>query len=67
MQASDVANLCSPRSQRIIKRQLALAADQTFAQARELANQELEKSFSTADFREGVAHFLEKRPPDFPS
>jgi enoyl-CoA hydratase/carnithine racemase len=28
-------------------------------------DEEMRKSFGTADFKEGVAHFLEGRPPSF--
>ncbi|MHB0773019.1 enoyl-CoA hydratase-related protein [Bradyrhizobium sp. 1.29L] len=63
--ASDLANLCSPRSTRIIKHQLALAPFQNLEQATQLAEEELNKSLGTADYKEGVAHFLEKRTPDF--
>ena len=30
------------------------------------ADRELELSVKTADYLEGVSHFLEKRPPNFP-
>ena len=26
---------------------------------------EMQKTFGTEDFKEGVAHFIEKRPPNF--
>ncbi|MDP2701690.1 MAG: enoyl-CoA hydratase, partial [Candidatus Rokubacteria bacterium] len=38
---------------------------QTLSQATAVANDEMIKSFGTADFKEGVAHFLEKRAPRF--
>ena len=63
--ASELANLCSPRSMRVIKQQLALAHGQTLAEATQLANREVAACRGTEDFREGVAHFVEKRAPRF--
>jgi len=63
--ASELANLCSPRSIRVIKQQLALAHRQTLAEATQLANREVAACRGTEDFKEGVAHFVEKRAPRF--
>ncbi|CAK0743846.1 hypothetical protein CCP3SC15_1280014 [Gammaproteobacteria bacterium] len=63
--AADFANLCSPRSMRIIKQQLAAAPRQTLAEATQLANREVALCRATDDFREGVAHYVEKRAPRF--
>ena len=63
--ASEFANLCSPRSMRIVKQQLALVPRQTLAEATQLANREVAICRGTEDFREGVAHFVEKRTPRF--
>jgi enoyl-CoA hydratase/carnithine racemase len=63
--ATDLANAISPRSLGVMKRQLYDALYQTFSQASEKADQELLLSLSSDDFKEGVAHFLEKRPPRF--
>ncbi|UQR65410.1 enoyl-CoA hydratase-related protein [Bradyrhizobium sp. C-145] len=63
--ASDFANLCSPRSMRIIKLQLTAAPRQTLAEATQLANREVVICRGTEDFKEGVAHFVEKRAPRF--
>jgi len=38
---------------------------QSLAEATVLANREQEACRSTDDFREGIAHFLEKRKPNF--
>ena len=63
--ASDFANLCSPRSMRIINQQLTAAPRQPMAEAPQLANREVAICRGTEDFREGVAHFIEKRAPRF--
>lgn len=63
--ASELADLSSPRSMRIIKRQLYAGLFQDLATATHLADSEQMKCFATEDFREGVAHFVERRAPAF--
>jgi enoyl-CoA hydratase/carnithine racemase len=63
--ARELAELASPRSMRVIKRQLWEAQFQTLAEATAAANQAMLESFASEDFKEGVAHFLEKRAPTF--
>jgi enoyl-CoA hydratase/carnithine racemase len=63
--ARELIQSCSPRSLAIIKRQLWGAMFQTLAQAVETADREMHASFHTDDFREGIAHLREKRPPRF--
>jgi len=63
--AQELADVVSPRSMAVMKRQLWEAQFQTLAEATAVANEEMLKSFGTADFKEGVAHFLEKRAPRF--
>jgi enoyl-CoA hydratase/carnithine racemase len=63
--ARHLANEVSPRSVAVMKRQIRRAYHQSFAEALELANAEMEKSFDTFDFKEGVASFVERRPPAF--
>jgi enoyl-CoA hydratase/carnithine racemase len=63
--ARELAAQVSPRSMRVMKKQVYEALFQTLAEATDAANVEMMQSFGTADFREGVAHFLEKRPPAF--
>ena len=47
------------------KAQVWGGAYQDFNQSLEIANAEMTKSFASADFKEGVAHFVEKRAPRF--
>jgi len=63
--AAEIANLSSPRSTRIIKKLVYEAMFQSLAEATVAANREQEICRDTEDFREGVAHFLEKRRPNF--
>ena len=48
-----------------MKRQVWEAEFQSLAEATVQANHEMELSFQTADFKEGVAHYLEKRAARF--
>lgn len=61
----ELVDFVSPRSIGIIKRQLYDVPFQTFAEAMIDANREMEISLHSDDFREGVASFMEKRPPKF--
>ena len=63
--AVDLASRVSPRSLRVIKRQVYGAMFQTLAESFDLAVEEMVASLHSEDFREGVAHFLEKRAPAF--
>jgi enoyl-CoA hydratase/carnithine racemase len=63
--ATELAAKVSPRSLRVVKKQVYEALFQTLGEAIDVANTEMMKSFGSADFREGVAHFMEKRPPAF--
>ncbi|HEY2895427.1 MAG TPA: enoyl-CoA hydratase [Pirellulales bacterium] len=63
--ALELASASSPRSTRVIKRQVYNAIFQNLSEAIETANEEMVQSFASRDFKEGVAHFLEKRPPAF--
>ena len=63
--ARTLADTVSPRSMAVIKAQIWGAAYQDFNQSLEVANAEMAKSFATEDFKEGVAHFVEKRAARF--
>jgi enoyl-CoA hydratase/carnithine racemase len=63
--ARELADLVSPRSLRVMKRQLWEAQLQSLAEATAVADEEMQKSFTAEDFKEGVAHFVEKRAPRF--
>ena len=55
----------SPRSLREMKREIWNAQFQTLGQAIESANGDMAVSFKSDDFKEGVAHYVEKRAPKF--
>jgi enoyl-CoA hydratase/carnithine racemase len=63
--AQELASTVSPRSLRIIKRQVYEATSQPLAEAFDISVREMMACFRTEDFKEGVAHFLEKRPAAF--
>jgi enoyl-CoA hydratase/carnithine racemase len=63
--AIDLASNVSPRSMRIIKRQVYEAMFETLTVSLERSEQEMLASLRCADFKEGVAHFVEKRAPVF--
>jgi enoyl-CoA hydratase/carnithine racemase len=63
--AREVAANSSPRSTRIMKRQVYDAMFQTLGEAFDVAEREMLASLQCEDFKEGVAHFLEKRAPAF--
>jgi enoyl-CoA hydratase/carnithine racemase len=63
--ALDLASNVSPRSLRVIKRQVYDAMFQPLAESFEISEREMLASLQCEDFKEGVAHFIEKRPPVF--
>lgn len=63
--ATALATEVSPRSMKVIKRQVYNALFQTLGDAFETAEGEMVQSLKCEDFKEGVAHFVEKRAPRF--
>jgi enoyl-CoA hydratase/carnithine racemase len=63
--ARELASVVSPRSLRVMKRQLWEAMMTGLGESVTLADKEMPASLNCEDFREGVAHFVEKRAPRF--
>lgn len=63
--ARELCDYVSPRSMRIIKRQVWESRFQSLGEAIDLADREMMESLESEDFREGVRHFVEKREPNF--
>jgi enoyl-CoA hydratase/carnithine racemase len=63
--ARELAALASPRSMAVIKRQVYNGFFQSLEEATESAEQAMIESLQSEDFKEGVAHFIEKRLPAF--
>lgn len=63
--ATMLARQVSPRSLRIMKRQIYAAQFQSLAEAIDIGDREMLLSFDSEDFKEGVDHFVEKREPQF--
>ncbi len=63
--ARELASAVSPRSLRVIKRQVYESMFQSLSEAFDHSVDEMVASLKSEDFKEGVAHFLEKRAPAF--
>lgn len=63
--AREIAERVSPRATRAIKHQAWEAPFQTLGEAVSLAAADMLEAVRSADFREGLAAFREKRPPRF--
>lgn len=63
--ARHIADNCSPRSIGIMKKQAWESQFRNLGEACDVAIHEMFESFGSADFLEGVASFLEKRPAQF--
>ncbi len=64
--ATDLAANCSPTSMAIVKRQVLDGLGQGFDEAYAESERLIAESFERPDAAEGVASYLEKRPPAFP-
>ncbi len=63
--AKELAKSVSPRSVRIMKEQIYNAQRETIEENLESSMKAMVESFDTEDFKEGVAHFIEKREANF--
>jgi enoyl-CoA hydratase/carnithine racemase len=63
--AREMVSAASPRSIGVIKRQVWDSMFQDLDEAWRRADEDMVQSFASEDFREGVAHFLQKRAPAF--
>ena len=63
--AKDLAVTVSPRSMAVMKAQIWKSLFQDLNAAVAVGDEEMKKSFATADFKEGIAHFVEKRAARF--
>jgi len=63
--AKNLAKTSSPRSIRVMKTQIFNDMFCSLEDSIRIAKHEMVKSFDSEDFKEGVAHFLEKREPHF--
>ena len=63
--AQNLTSNVSPRSMKVIKRQVYEAMFESLQEAFESSEHQMLASFDSEDFKEGVAHYLEKRSPDF--
>ena len=63
--AKDLAKSVSPRSVRIMKEQIYNAQGETIKENLDSSMKAMLESFDSDDFKEGVAHYMEKREPKF--
>jgi enoyl-CoA hydratase/carnithine racemase len=63
--AKEMAATVSPRSLRVMKHQLWADAFGSLSESIARSKQEMVASFDSEDFAEGVAHYVEKRAPQF--
>lgn len=64
--ARDLVTNCSPRSLALIKQQLKAGAEGAYQEATARAADIVLDALHSVDAAEGVASFVERRPPDFP-
>ena len=65
--AGDLARNCAPRAMAVIARQVLDELDGSFDAALQRSYAEVDEVIGGPDLREGVASYLAKRPPRFPS
>jgi enoyl-CoA hydratase/carnithine racemase len=63
--AGDLARNCSPRAMAVIAGQVLADQEGSFDEALERSYTHADRFIGSADLREGVASFLERRPPRF--
>jgi len=63
--AYDLAANCSPTSMAVMKRQINHSYGQTLDEAMDEAFGLMNRSLKRTDFKEGVASYVQKRPPQF--
>ena len=63
--AKELAQSVSPRSVRIMKEQIYRAQGESIQENLESSMKAMIESFDSEDFKEGVAHYVEKRAPKF--
>ena len=63
--AMELVKSVSPRSMAVIKRQIYQGLLESLDEAAASADKEIIESLRSEDFKEGVAHFVEKRAPRF--
>jgi enoyl-CoA hydratase/carnithine racemase len=64
--ARDLTLHCSPRAMAVIASQVLHAQESTFDEALRASYEHVDRFIGSADLREGVASFLERRAPRFP-
>lgn len=63
--ATELATLASPTSMAVMKRQIYADLDRSLPDATETAIELMNASLGRADLKEGIASYMQKRPPSF--
>src|SRR5262245_26052072 len=63
--AREIGRRCAPKSLQVIKRQVYEALERTLAEENDNAFARMLETLGSADFKEGVQAFVEKRAPSF--